>query len=212
MKIIHLLLPQVDQAIVCSPTFKFQPAWNSVRDQIDISYHKPELILEMEDKVINAEIITMEGNTMNEKPKTKRLLIFDDVSYEKSMNEGNKGIFNGLVYNAIWYNMSIISIVHQTTNIGAGMRSNAEYLILFNVNRKELTFIWETFGITKTKAEFFKLYDMLLWDPIHSGKDMFPFLFIHVPTLAIYYNGKEKIVIDSKTDEITSQNQNTTHD
>lgn len=197
VKLIQCLLPQVDQAIICSPTYKFQEVWNPIRSQIDISHQNPDIILKMENRVITREIgDEEEQHEVGKKPKTKRLLIFDDVSFERIMNQGNKGWLNSLAYNAVWYNMSIVIIAHMISNVGAGMRTNSEFLFLFNPQTKtEQENIWKTFGISRTKHELEMLVQKLLLAPIQSGENKHPFLMIKLGTIEIFYNAKEKLNI-----------------
>lgn len=129
---------------------------------------------------------------------TKRLVVFDDVSFEKSMNEGSKGFFSGISYNAVHWNVSLLVIAHRTTTISAGMRENCEYLALFNTNNnEEVEDLAKSFSAGLNKKSFLALFKKTIWDNIQTGEDRYPFLFFDFNEGGlIYFKMKERLIIN----------------
>lgn len=180
-----------------SPTFEFQHTWDPIRKSVLLAHDKAAVVFDTL-KATFANSIGHEDHKIGEKVECKRLLILDDVSYEKTLNEGNKGSFNSFAYNAVHWNLSILCIVHKTTNIGAGMKENCDGLILFNtVNLDEVDKIQQCYGIVKTKKQMSSLFDQFIWDPIRKGADAHPFLFVDLKHGGIvYYKLKERLLFE----------------
>lgn len=218
VKVITWLRPQVDELIVCSPTYGHQETWAPIEDYVTAHHDSVEVIMEiMQDRTNQAnggddnnkkgdeetsptattmsDIManTTKSGTGNEGFK-RTMLVLDDVSYERMLNEGNKGTLNGLTYNSVWYNLTIVCIIHKTANIGAGMKENCDHLILFRTtNQKEEIILWETFGIVPVKKQFLALYNRLIDQQFKEG-NMYPFIYVCFKRgLEIYADMKVKI-------------------
>lgn len=196
VKCIEYLLPQVDEVYIASPTYEFQPTWDPIRKNVTLYHDSAEAVFKALRRAI-ANSIGDEDHKMGTKVPVKRLLICDDVSYEKSLNEGNKGIFNGLAFNATWWNISMVVIVHKTSNVGAGIKENCEGLILFNIMHKEFKNLFDTFGVTKTIKEFANLIQKELVLKITSDEDKHPFLFVDLKNGGkLYFKMREQLVLE----------------
>jgi hypothetical protein len=196
VKCIEYLIPQVDEVYVASPTYEFQPTWDPVRKSVTLYHDSAEAIFKALKRAINNSIGD-ESHKMGTKVPVKRLLICDDVSYEKALNEGNKGLFNGLAFNATWWNISMVVIVHKTSNVGAGIKENCEGMLLFNIMHKEYKNLFDTFGVTKTIKEFGNLIQKELVKKITSDEDAHPFLFIDLKGGGkLYFKMKEQLVLE----------------
>lgn len=137
-----------------------------------------------------------EDHKVGTKVDTKRLLICDDISYEKALNLGNKGVFNAFAYNAVWWNLSMLVMVHKTTNIGAGMKENCDALVVFNVVKKEYKALYETFGMFgNNQREFDNIMHQLIKKPILDETNAHPFIFVILKNGKIYYCLKERILL-----------------
>ncbi len=195
VQIAEWLIPQVDETYVVSPTFEFQPTWAPIRNLVTMYHDGPDPVFSALYKAIKNSIGD-EEHKLGTKVDTKRLLICDDVSYEKALNLGNKGTFNAFAYNAVWWNLSILVLVHKTTNIGAGMKENCDALIVFNVIKKEYKALYDTFGIMgKNQREFDEAMYQLIKKPILEETNLHPFIFVILKSGHIYYCLKEKILI-----------------
>lgn len=188
IKCAEYLIPQVDEVYVVSPTFEFQHTWDPIRESVTLAHDSVQVILDvLKSTFVNS--IGHEDHKMGERLETKRLLILDDVSYEKALNQGNKGTFNMLAYNAVHWNLSIICIAHKTSNIGAGMKENSDGLVLFNtVNPTEVENIYDCFGIVQSKKQLTSLFQQFIWQPIQSQEDGHPFLFVDFKHGGLVYN------------------------
>lgn len=188
VKCIEYLLPQVDEVFICSPTYEFQKIWDPIRNRVTLVHDSTTAVFDALYATIK-NTIGFEDHKIGEKIETKRLLVLDDVSYEKAINQGNKGNFNAFAYNARHWNLSIVAIVHKTSNIGAGMRENCEGLILFNtVNMNEVGVLYDNYGITKTKKQLIELFHQFIWNRIQKGEDAHPFLFVDLLHGKIVYD------------------------
>lgn len=195
VKVAEWLIPQVDETYVVSPTFEFQPTWAPIRKYVTVAHDGPDAVFTALYKAIKNSMGD-EEHKIGTKVETRRLLICDDVSYEKTLNLGNKGIFNGFAYNAVWWNLSILVMVHKTTNIGAGLKENCDALIIFNVVKKEYKALFDTFGIGKNQKEFDTIMHELIKKPILNESNAHPFLFIIMKSGQLYYNLREKILLE----------------
>jgi len=188
MDVIQWMLPQVDELIVCSPTFIYQNTWDPVRNAVTLHHDSLEVVL----KTVMGKIKDYTGDDehkVGEKVPVKRLIVMDDVTHEKTLNMGSKGNLNALVYNAVWWNISLVVICHHLTSVGAGMRENCEHFLLFPViNDKEVEKIYDNFSIVPKKKDFVAFYKHYLCDVIRSGKDRYPFIFICYKEGGIVYS------------------------
>lgn len=194
IKCAEYLIPQVDEVYVVSPTFEFQHTWDPIRESVTLAHDSPAVVFDAL-KATFTNSIGHEDHKMGEKIELKRLLILDDVSYERTLNQGNKGAFNSFAYNAVHWNLSILCIIHKTSNIGAGMKENCDGLILFNtVNLTEVDKIHDCYGVVKTKKQMNSLFEQFIWDPIQKGEDAHPFLFVDLKHGGlVYYKLKERL-------------------
>jgi hypothetical protein len=197
MELIEYLIPQVDEVIVCSPTYNFQPTWNPIRSKVSFEHSSLDVVLTYIAKLIDKSQASTDKE-VGEKMDKRRLVILDDVSFEKSLNLGNKGLFNGLCYNAVWWNMTLVTIVHKMSNVGAGMKENLEYLLAFNsVNKKEMEKLYDHFGFTKTKKDMENLFETQIHQTIKSGKDKYPFFFYNLKDGGkLYYKFDEELLLN----------------
>lgn len=178
VKCIEYLAPQVDEIYICSPTYEFQKTWDPIREKVTLVHDSTKPVFDALYSTIK-NTIGFDDHKIGERIETKRLLILDDVSYEQAINQGNKGNFNAFAYNTRHWNLSIVAVVHKTSNIGAGMKENCEGLILFNtVNMNEVENIYKNYGVVKTKKQLANLFDQFIWDKIQKGEDKYPFLFV----------------------------------
>lgn len=194
IKCAEYLIPQVDEVYVISPTYEFQHSWDPIRPSVHLAHDSAVVVFDALKSTISNSI-GHEDNKMGERIEERRLLILDDVSYEKALNQGNKGTFNSFAYNAVHWNLSILCIIHKTSNIGAGMKENCDGLILFNtVNTNEVENIYNNYGVVKTKKQMHALFDQFIWDPIQKGEDNHPFLFVDLKHGGlVYYKLKERL-------------------
>lgn len=191
VKCIEYLIPQVDEVYVVSPTYEFQETWAPIREYVTLYHDSTATIFETLKSTISNSI-GHEDAVIGQRIETKRLLILDDVSYEKNLNQGNKGTFNSFAYNAVHWNLSLVVIVHKTSNIGAGMKENCDGLILFNtINLKEVDNIYENYGIVRTRKQMYSLFEQFIWNKIQQGEDLHPFLFVDLKHGGLVY-GKLK--------------------
>lgn len=196
VKAIEYLIPQVEEVYVASPTYEFQPTWGPIRKSVTLYHDSPEAVFNALKKAISNSIGD-EENKIGEKVPVKRLLICDDVSYEKAMNQGNKGLFNGFAFNATWWNLSMVVIVHKTSNVGAGIKENCEGLLLFNVMHKEYKNLFDTFGIVKNFKAMNQLMRLFIISKIESGEDRHPFLFIDLKNGGkLYFKMREQLILE----------------
>ena len=193
VKLIEYLLPQVDELLIVSPTFKLQPTWDPIRESVYLAHDHVETMIDILDSVLIAD--TEGGHKEGTQIETKRLLVLDDVSYDRVLNEGNKGILNKLAYATHHLNLSILIIVHKSSNIGAGMKENADWLLLFKtVNNNELDNLYDCFGVTRTKKEFHTLFKKEIWDKIQSGEEAHPFIAVDFTKGGLaYYMLRERL-------------------
>ena len=173
---------------MCSPTFAMQKTWDPIRGDVTLHHDSLEVIL----KTLMGKIKDYVGDESHKEGDpipTKRLLILDDVSYEKALNQGNKGALNALCYNCVWWNITLVVICHKLVNVGAGMRENSEHLVLLNnQNMQEVKKIYDSYGITKTQKELISLYNQLIWEPIRTGEDEHPFIYVNFKEGGAVYN------------------------
>jgi hypothetical protein len=197
VKIVDWLAQQVDEVHVISPTYRFQATWDPVRGQVDAFFDDPQSYLKGLELIIKREIQDEEHED-GIRLQHKRLIIFDDVSFEKSMNEGSKGFFSGLAYNAVHWNISLLVIAHRMSNISAGMRENCEYLTLFNTNsNEEVEELSKHFSAGLNKKSFLGLFKKTIWDNIQTGEDRYPFLFFDYNEGGlIYYKMQERLIVN----------------
>lgn len=195
VKVIEYLIPQVDEVYITSPTYELQETWNPVRPFVTVYHDGPVVLFKALHTAIVNEI-GAEDHKVGKPLKTKRLLICDDVSYEKALNEGNKGIFNGFAYNAVWYNLSMVVIVHKSSNIGAGIKENCDGLALFNVVQKEMKPLFDTFGITSNFKQFRELIHKEIKEKITSGEDKYPFLYYDLKNEKLYFKMREELMLE----------------
>lgn len=187
IKCAEYLIPQVDEVYVVSPTFEFQHTWDPIRESVTLAHDSPAVVFDTL-KTTFTNSIGHEDHNMGERVEIKRLLILDDVSYDKTLNQGNKGAFNSFAYNAVHWNLSILCIIHKTTNIGAGLKENCDGLVLFNtVNLEEVDKLYESYGIVKSKKQMRALFEQFIWDPIQKSEDAHPFLFVDLKHGGIVY-------------------------
>ena len=185
----------MDEVFVASPTFEFQPTWDPIRKKITISHENPEPLFEALYKSI-ANAWNEDEHKAGTKVPVKRLLVVDDCSYMKVLNQGNKGTLNGFAYNAVWWNLSIVCIIHKASNIGAGMKENCDALALFNVIHKEMKPLFDTFGITKNYKQFVAMYHQFIKQKIERDEDAYPFLFYVLKSSNLYYKLQEQLILE----------------
>ncbi len=193
VKVIQQLLPQVDEFMIVSPTYRLQKTWDPIRGSVELAHDSVVTMIELLSKMVLNE--NGDDHTEGERIPTRRLIVLDDVSYDRSLNEGNKGTLNKLCYNAAHMNLSIVVICHKTSNIGAGMKENLEWLILFNtINGNELDNLYENFSITKKKREFHELFTREIWNRIQDESEAHPFLAVDFTKGGlVYYMLRERI-------------------
>lgn len=233
VQLVAHLMNQVDECIVCSPTYERQPTWDKLRPFVTVNHDNLETVLSIvytkiknttqDDKkkkedsengqgkwsfldMISAEPVKPSTNNVAKKASpiaTRRLLVMDDVSYERALNEGNKGIFNGLCYNARWWNISILVICHKCSNIGAGMKENLDHLFIFNtVNHKERKALHENYGITPSLKELEGVHRTYFHIPIQKGTNRYPFIYVNFEEGGIsYYMMKERLCLNNEEDD-----------
>lgn len=188
----------MDEIIVASPTFAYQKTWDMLRPFVDYYHEDVQLVLDNiyeKLKEEHDEDKEMKDNA-GEKIAVKRLLIFDDVSYEYALNEGNKGSLNGLAYNAVHWNLTMLAICHKSTNIGAGLKENSDFVMFFNTQTpKERKNLWEYFGFNyKKEKDFEQFWDTFMTRPIYNGVDLYPFIMMDNRAGGqLYYKMKERI-------------------
>ena len=194
VNIVQWLRPQVDELVICSPTFEFQPTWDPVRKSTTLYHDSVDVILKLlKDQIVHA--IGDDKHKIGRRIDKRRLIVFDDVSYEKAINQGNKGFFNALAYNARHWNISLLVMCHKIANVGAGMRENLQFLVLFNtINRTELEKMYLNFGITLTKKALIHLFNKTIWEKIESEEDKYPFLFVDVEHGKVYFKFQYRII------------------
>ena len=196
------LAKSVDEVIICSKTYQFQDTWRPLKKKVTLWHDSVGAIL----KAINTKIkdsISDDDHKEGTKVEVKRLLIFDDVSGEKHLNAGGKGIFPDLIYNAVWYNLTIMVICHRMYNVTPAMRENVEYLIILNLQPKEQQKAFDEFGITKSKTLFFDLFNKEITDNIQSGKERYPFLFVDFKAGGlVYFKFRERITLGEETENM----------
>lgn len=167
LKVVEHLLSQVECVVVCSPTFHLQNTWDPIRKRVDLYADSLYNITKVLLKYINS----LEGKSC--------LIVLDDVSSERSLNEGSVGVLNQLAYNAIWMNVSMVVICHRYSNLGGGIRENVEHLLIFQtITNDQLKVLSENFSITGNKKDFIEIYKQIVVRPILEGKDEYPFLYI----------------------------------
>lgn len=167
VKIVEHLLPSVDKLVICSPTFDLQPTWKNLKNRVDLySDSLPNLC-----NVLLKYLNSLEGKSC--------LLVLDDVSGERSLNEGSRGVLNRIAYNAVWMKVSTVIICHRLSNIGSGVRENIEHLLLFQtINSKQEKDISDNFNVIGDKKAFLGLYNEVVTKPIMSRTNLHPFLYI----------------------------------
>lgn len=198
MDVIQVLIPQVDEVWICSPTYRHQPTYKPIREQVTI-YHQSLIVILRTLKKIMIHAVANDKHVEGEKVEVKRLLVLDDVSYEKDLNTGSKGILNSLFYNAVWWNMSLVVICHGVVNVGKGIRENLEHLILFQtVVGAEKEAIYETWGgyFADTKKEFMKFFKQEITLKVKENPEERPFIYVNLRTGKVYYKFKEELQIN----------------
>lgn len=198
--VIKALIPQVDEVWMCSPTYKFQPTFDPIRDDVKLFHSNLNVVL----RTLKANLrdgIANEKHVTGKKMETKRLLILDDVSYEQALNTGNKGFLNSLFYNAVWWNISVVVICHKVANVGGGIRENLEHLILFQtVVNKEQEAIYDNWGgvFTQNKKAFLEFFKVMISDKVKENAEERPFIYVNLQKGGqIYYKFNERITINS---------------
>jgi len=88
-----------------------------------------------------------------EKPKHS-LIIFDDVGYDNSLRNSDKGIISLLACNGRHFLISTICIVQKYTQLSTTFRENATGLILFSCSDKQLDLVMEDHMMGGTKKGF----------------------------------------------------------
>lgn len=196
VQVIEYLIPQVDEVYIASPTYEFQPTFNPIRKKVTIAHESPEDLFKALYKSIANAWGDEEDHKAGTKVPVKRLLIIDDCSYMKVLNEGNKGTLNGFAYNAVWWNLSILCIVHKAANIGAGMKENCDGLAIFNVIHKEMKPLFDTFGITKNYKQFVAMMHKFIKEKIERDEDQYPFLFYVLKSSKLYFKLQEQLILE----------------
>jgi len=202
VELVQHLAKEVDEIIVCSKTFDNQHTWDPIRSKVTVWHDSVAAIL----KTVNDKIQEEAGDEKHktgEKVRTKRMLIFDDVSEEKAINAGSKGTYAGLIYNAVWYNMSILTLCHRMEVVSNAMKENAEFALLFNQIRPvEIESYHDNFGITKTKKDFFRFFRDEVQKPIKEGRDKHPFVFYDIKNGGnVYYKFKERLELPEEAED-----------
>lgn len=177
VKIIKHMASQVERIIIISPTFDLQPTWDPVRELIkeDDVYTKTGIVF----KALRYQLEAQKYR--------KTLLVLDDVSSERDLNQGAKGHFNWLVYNAVWINLSIICIAHSLSSVSTGLRQNLEHLMMFLTTRpKEIDKLAEEFNVTGDKKSMKELYKTAVLKPLQAG-DPHSFLYIYLGSPPEFY-------------------------
>ena len=159
VKIAKHLLPSIDMLFICSATYGLQPTWKDLDKSVTHAFSSLDTCLEKLFEVMNYE-----------DHKKRILLIIDDVSHEKKLNEGSKGTLSSIAYNAVWYNMSVICVCHKLSNISPAFRENVEHLIIFQmIDCDELDKIAKSFSITGNKKDFIYIYTSIVAKDYLSG-------------------------------------------
>lgn len=201
-KMAEWLIPQVDEVIIASPSYLFQSVWDPIRLQQPKYFPNMETAMVHLKKEIGEEIMEKMDQTRKAKPlDTRRLIILDDVSSERSLNQGNKGFFNGLVYNAFHFNISILLMCHNIRNVGAGLRENSEAVILFNAqNNEEIDDIHKIYSLVPDVKSFRRFFQKVIKDPIASEEEKHPFILYLPNKQEIYYMMREKLNVTNESD------------
>jgi hypothetical protein len=179
------LVPEVKKIVVCSPTYELQKTWDPIRSRVSLYVDCLTNFVEFIQKYINEQ----NGDPI--------LVILDDVSYDKVLNQGSKGPLNYISYNAVWINVSYLVICHRLTNIGSGMRENLEHLVLFQtINNKEVENLAETYSITGDKKEFMQIYRELVSKRVLSRENIHAFMYIDFTDgITVYADFSTKYII-----------------
>ena len=189
------LRPQVDEVIVASSTFEFQDTWDPVRKMIDIDHDSLAVVLDYVNKKVQ-EAVSDEGRKKGMRLKTKRLIVLDDVTHERSLKQSSgKGTLAKLCYNAAHWNISLLVITHSMQAISSSLKGNCEFLFLFNTTRREeIEELYKAYGIARSKKQAELLFDQEIWNNIQTGKDKHPFLMWDLASGGIlYFKMQEKI-------------------
>lgn len=195
LDLVRWLRPQVDEVIVASSTFEFQDTWDPIRDLIDIDHDSLPVVLDYVNKKVQ-EAVADEGRKKGKRLKTKRLIVLDDVTHEKSLKQASgKGTLAKLCYNAAHWNISLLVITHSIQAISSALKGNCEFLFLFNITRREeIEEVYNAYGIAKSKKQAELLFDQEIWNNIQTGKDKHPFLMWDLASGGIlYFKMQERI-------------------
>lgn len=171
----QLLHEKIEKVYIISPTYELQPTWDPLRRKLEDADH-----------YVSGEQYTRSYTDIKKKlqkqPKNqmkRTLLIIDDASAERSLNEGAKGDFSWLVYNSVWMNLSIVCITHKFSAVSPAMRENPEHVIVFTLlSTKEVEALTEQINVLGNKPLLKQVYDHAVVRPTLQG-DRHSFLYIY---------------------------------
>lgn len=93
----------------------------------------------------------------NKKQPQHNLIIFDDVSFDGSLNNKKNGIISKLMCNGRHLLISSIQTAQKYSSLSTTSRENCTSLILFSCTNKQLDLIYEDHGLINKKA-FIKMF------------------------------------------------------
>lgn len=158
-----------------------QPTWDPVRELVDDKhvYSSGEAAGKIYQSI--RKKLQLVAKTQ------KTLLVLDDLSAEKSLNEGTKGDLSWMVYNSVWLNLSLLVITHRFTAVTPALRENLEHLIVFTlINTKELDRLAEEFNVTGDKSFMKELYTTAVVSKELQG-ETHSFLYVKLSSPPAFY-------------------------
>lgn len=158
VSVVEALLPSIKHLVVCSPTYKLQPTWQTLRGAVELHCDCLTNLTPVIEKYVNG---------WNGEPGC---IVLDDVSGERALNEGSRGPLNQIAYNAVWLNISLVVICHRISNVGSGVRENVEHLLLFQtISEDQIKALADNYSITGVKKDFIFVYKTLVTDRVLDG-------------------------------------------
>jgi hypothetical protein len=190
VEVVKHMLSYVHNVVVVAPTFEMQHTWDDVRKHVTNNFITGDGMYEK-----------IRGD-LEEEGYPPSLLVIDDVSAEKSLNQGTKGGLNWLIYNAVWINLSIIVIAHKLSSVSSGLKENLEHVLFFTTTRpKEVKAIAEEFNITGDVKSMRLLYEHAVSSPMRSG-DPHSFLYVDMGSPPRYFRKFEALINLKGSEEI----------
>lgn len=177
VEVIKKLLPSIKTVFIISPTYDLQPTWDPIRKEL--SQKNLQKYTSGERYVRSYFEIRKKAAKLRKEELEPSLLIIDDVSAERSLNERGKGDLSWLVFNSVWINMSIVCIVHKFSSVTAAMRENPEHVMVFTLlNTTEIDAFAEQINVLGDKNAMKDLYKQVVTDRTLSG-DRHAFMYIY---------------------------------